>query len=604
MSQYTKSTNFATKDNLTPGDPLKIVRGTEIDTEYNNIATAIATKTDNASAAITGGTINATTIGATTASTGAFSTLSATGAITSTLATGTAPLVIASTTKVANLNVDSLDGADWASPAALGSTTPAAVSATTLTTSSTVTFNGGTANGVAYLNGSNVVTSGSALTFDGTNLGIGTSSPSQKLDVAGNITATAWIGRANGSAPSADCAIYRAADNTLGFSTASTEQMRLNSTGLGIGTSTPAYKLDVQTSNSSNADGVTVRSTSSSASAGASLILNGYGNSWGIVCGSTAKNSNALTFSLDALGTPSEKMRLDSSGNLGLGVTPSAWQTGTRAIEIGASSSVSNIGTTTGITVGANVYYDSVWKYKLSAEKSTLYTQFNGAHSWSTASTGTAGNAITFTQAMTLSAAGDLFLGATSAAFAEKLRMSGNYAVFENGTYTGFIGSGSSLGTGTGSDFAIRSSNALAFLTGGATERARIDASGNVGIGTSSPSAKLDVAGSVQIQSTGVLYLNNSDNTNQYYWQNIGATGANNATLTLSRTNAGETLRVDSSGNLLVGTTSTPTTAAKVIAMGNATAPTASITGGILYVEGGALKFRGSSGTVTTIAPA
>ena len=138
MSNYTKSTNFATKDNLTPGDPLKIVRGTEIDTEYNNIATAIATKTDNSSAAITGGTINATTIGATTASTGAFSTLSATGAITSTLATGTAPLVIASTTKVANLNVDSLDGADWASPAALGSTTPAAVSATTLAASSSV----------------------------------------------------------------------------------------------------------------------------------------------------------------------------------------------------------------------------------------------------------------------------------------------------------------------------------------------------------------------------------------------------------------------------------------------------------------------------------
>ena len=61
MSNYTKSTNFATKDNLTPGDPLKIVRGTEIDTEYNNIATAIATKTDNASAAITGGSITGIT---------------------------------------------------------------------------------------------------------------------------------------------------------------------------------------------------------------------------------------------------------------------------------------------------------------------------------------------------------------------------------------------------------------------------------------------------------------------------------------------------------------------------------------------------------------
>ena len=43
MTAYTKSTNFATKDTLTSGDPLKIVKGTEIDTEYNNIATAIAT---------------------------------------------------------------------------------------------------------------------------------------------------------------------------------------------------------------------------------------------------------------------------------------------------------------------------------------------------------------------------------------------------------------------------------------------------------------------------------------------------------------------------------------------------------------------------------
>ena len=46
MSNYTKSTNFATKDALPSGDPLKIVKGTEIDTEFNNIATAIATKSD------------------------------------------------------------------------------------------------------------------------------------------------------------------------------------------------------------------------------------------------------------------------------------------------------------------------------------------------------------------------------------------------------------------------------------------------------------------------------------------------------------------------------------------------------------------------------
>ena len=57
-------------------------------------------------------------------------------------------------------------------------------SGTVLTTTGTIPT--GTANGVTYLNGSKVLTSGSALTFDGTNLGIGTSSPTQKLSVVGN----------------------------------------------------------------------------------------------------------------------------------------------------------------------------------------------------------------------------------------------------------------------------------------------------------------------------------------------------------------------------------------------------------------------------------
>jgi hypothetical protein len=54
MSDYTKSTNFATKDNLSSGNALKIVKGTEIDTEFNNIATAISTKADLSSPTFTG----------------------------------------------------------------------------------------------------------------------------------------------------------------------------------------------------------------------------------------------------------------------------------------------------------------------------------------------------------------------------------------------------------------------------------------------------------------------------------------------------------------------------------------------------------------------
>tara|TARA_R100001460_G_scaffold30407_2_gene60042 strand:+ start:288 stop:1475 length:1188 start_codon:yes stop_codon:yes gene_type:complete len=55
MSNYTKTTNFATKDSLPSGNAAKIVKGTEIDTEFNNIATAIATKAD--SGVITDGSI-------------------------------------------------------------------------------------------------------------------------------------------------------------------------------------------------------------------------------------------------------------------------------------------------------------------------------------------------------------------------------------------------------------------------------------------------------------------------------------------------------------------------------------------------------------------
>jgi len=54
MTDYVKSTNFASKDSLSSGNPSKIVKGTEIDTEFNNIATAVATKADVASPTLTG----------------------------------------------------------------------------------------------------------------------------------------------------------------------------------------------------------------------------------------------------------------------------------------------------------------------------------------------------------------------------------------------------------------------------------------------------------------------------------------------------------------------------------------------------------------------
>ena len=61
MSNYVQSTNFATKDALPSGDPLKIVKGTEINTEFNNIAVAVATKADiNQNSTGTAGSLAAT----------------------------------------------------------------------------------------------------------------------------------------------------------------------------------------------------------------------------------------------------------------------------------------------------------------------------------------------------------------------------------------------------------------------------------------------------------------------------------------------------------------------------------------------------------------
>jgi hypothetical protein len=80
MSNYTQSTNFATKDALTSGDPLKIVKGTEINTEFVNIAIAVATKADLASPTFTGTPTLPTGTIATTQTFGNSSTLLATTA--------------------------------------------------------------------------------------------------------------------------------------------------------------------------------------------------------------------------------------------------------------------------------------------------------------------------------------------------------------------------------------------------------------------------------------------------------------------------------------------------------------------------------------------
>lgn len=69
MSNYTKATNFAIKDSLITGNPSKIIKGTEVNTEFDNIASAVTSKPDANNGALTGTTtaVNLTVSGTFTA---------------------------------------------------------------------------------------------------------------------------------------------------------------------------------------------------------------------------------------------------------------------------------------------------------------------------------------------------------------------------------------------------------------------------------------------------------------------------------------------------------------------------------------------------------
>jgi hypothetical protein len=266
-----------------------------------------------------------------------------------------------------NTNSDLIDGVF----AAAGSGTSVGLNVgagKTLTLGGTLTNSAGTANGVAYLNGSKALTSGSALVFDGTNLGIGTNSPARRLHVV------AADGVTNGLFAGASYALRVQSIAATGTVVDAVNNTESTYQPLLIGGSQTQFMVSGAEKARLVSDHFLLGATANPGVLNASVVIDSGANSLGGVVmqnnttGRTSSDggylcmvgaemrlynaeSNALLFGTNN----TERARIDSSGNLGIGTSSPSYRL---QAEVGAGSQnillVGQAGVSNGYTITSN----------------------------------------------------------------------------------------------------------------------------------------------------------------------------------------------------------------------------------------------------------
>jgi len=393
------------------------------------------------------------------------------------------------------------------------------------------------------------------------NVGIGTSSPSDFAANANNLVVgsgsgtegiTINSGTANygviyfadstsGSAAYAGNINYNHADNSMRLGTnGSTTDVVIDASGnVGIGTSSPGAALDI------TASGAQIHvydsSTYVSGTSGGELLLQGLDSlsnarTHATIAGfSTGSNVGGLKFSVNNLGQQ-EVMRLDSSGNVGIGVVPSDWSSSSTALQIGSLALEDY--TVTG--ANATSIFNNAFRNSsdnivyIESDFASSYGQYNGEHNFNVAPSGTAGATLSFTNAMKITSSANVGIGTTSPD--EKLHVfkgsagsidsAGNSVLtIENSTdnILQFLNPSSTIAqvrfgdeanNGIGSISYYHSTDAMTFSTAG-SERMRILDNGSVAIGSTS---NLGVLGVVQTGASSTTFALHNDSGNRKWF--------------------------------------------------------------------------------------
>ena len=390
-----------------------------------------------------------------------------------------------------------------------------------------------------------------------------------RVDVSGTVSSTSMPGAIDFA-------------TTANGASSSTTRMTIDSSGnVGIGTASPGKKLQV--ADTTNQLSLTT---------GTNELI------------ARASSTEVALYTFQALPmvfytNNTERLRIDSSGNVGIGVVPTA-NTVSRLFVAGDN-------TLTGASRGFlfNMYYSTAnlrWEYAGTGTGAGWIDSGSGNYTFQTtgSTSGVAGGAASPSERMRIDASGNVGIGTASPGSIAKLTVANtgttdnnrlgvsasNYLSLPSFTAS-FIGQGDISATGTQCGLSNASlgyvlfqntSAGLIYTNGGTplvfgtsgTERMRIDSSGNVGIGTASPGAKLDVVSSgganiVQSRSTSgyASFLANASTGNQAYHffqvnsvETARITSDSGNVLTFSTGAALERMRIDSSGNVGIGTAS------------------------------------------------